>query len=670
MRHMPDCLLYSTDADLVRRVSAYASGMVRLHAITDAGEVRVGLSQWSAALLIVDLMCSEAEVIVRDALDEYPGVLVIALGTPRTDPALAAEAAGAFSVESRDVVRPRLQSLLRQADHCLRLMEENRFLREPSGGVDGAMVLPSAPRRTDGEELPLSFLKAFRHFADVDAFLDSIVRDLGQVARVSRVGVVCLDRRSRNYVFRAGVKCLTATRELVVADSHPFVRWLAMHAHVVNRRGVARIENTDSRLMLTRMLDELGAEAIVPLHGREELLGWCFVGHHVTGEPFGSADIEYLVSLVDHVALLLDNAMLHDEVAMQKTLAETVLHSIPVGIVAADAGGVVRWFNGAAEEMLAMPASDVVGQGVIRLGSRLAHVLSANEEVLSKPMTWEDRLSGKTLSATGRVLRSDGREFGRVAILHDLTQEQLLREQQDQVDRAVFWTELAAAMSHEVRNPLVAISTFAQLLPERYGDEEFRQKFSGLVADEIGRLNAMIDQINQFANPPQLQFSVTRIDVVLSKAVQFAVKQVDAPKVNIERLIEPGLPMLWADETALAECFAHLLMNAIEALKETKEPAIVIRVGRSGLSESGVRVVVSVEDNGRGIPDDDIQRLFSPFFTTKARGIGLGLPIAKRTLTDHNGEIRVESGKRGTTVTALLPVPVTEKAEYETSACS
>ena len=96
----------------------------------------------------------------------------------------------------------------------------------------------------------------------------------------------------------------------------------------------------------------------------------------------------------------------------------------------------------------------------------------------------------------------------------------------------------------------------------------------------------------------------------------------------------------------------------------------MIRVGRSGLSESGVRVVVSVEDNGRGIPDDDIQRLFSPFFTTKARGIGLGLPIAKRTLTDHNGEIRVESGKHGTTVTALLPVPVTEKAEYETSACS
>ncbi|MBL7116071.1 MAG: PAS domain-containing protein [Kiritimatiellae bacterium] len=670
MKHLPDCLLYSSDPDLVRRVSAYASGLVRFHVATDACEVRVGLSQWPTALLVVDLMCSESETIMRDVLEDCPGVLVIALGTARSEPALAAEAAGAFSVEARDVVRPRLQSILRQADQCLRLMEENRFLRDTSGLEDSAMVSSSAPHRRDGDELPLSFLKAFRHFADVDAFLDSIVRDLGQVARVSRVGVVCLNRRSQNYAFRAGVKCLAATRELSVADSHPFARWLAIHAHVVNRRGLARIDDADSRLMLTRMLDDLGAELIVPLHGREELLGWCFVGHHVTGEPFETADIERLVSLVDHVALLLDNAMLHDEVAMQKTLAETVLHSIPVGIVAADAGGVTRWFNGAAEEMLAMPASDVVGQGVIRLGSRLAHVLSANEEVLNKPMTWEDRLSGKTLSATGRVLRSDGREFGRVAILHDLTQEQLLREQQDQVDRASFWTELAAAMSHEVRNPLVAISTFAQLLPERYGDEEFRQKFSGLVADEIGRLNAMIDQINQFANPPKLQFSVARIDMVLSKAVQAAVKQVDAPKVNIERLIEPGLPMLWADEIALAECFAHVLMNAIEALSETKEPAIVIRVGRSGVSDSGVRVVVSIEDNGRGIPKDDLQRLFSPFFTTKARGIGLGLPIAKRTLTDHNGEIRVESGTHGTTVTALLPVPVTEKAEYETSTCS
>ena len=116
MKHMPDCLLYSSDADLVRRVSAYASGLVRLHAITDACEVLVGLSQWSTALLIVDLMCSESEHIMREALEDCPGVLVIALGPPRSEPALAAEAAGVFALESRDVVRPRLQSLLRQVD--------------------------------------------------------------------------------------------------------------------------------------------------------------------------------------------------------------------------------------------------------------------------------------------------------------------------------------------------------------------------------------------------------------------------------------------------------------------------------------------------------------------------------------------------------------------------
>jgi nitrogen-specific signal transduction histidine kinase len=220
-------------------------------------------------------------------------------------------------------------------------------------------------------------------------------------------------------------------------------------------------------------------------------------------------------------------------------------------------------------------------------------------------------------------------------------------------------------MSHEVRNPLVAISTFAQLLPERYEDEEFREQFSVLVAQEIGRLNGMIEQINTFANPPDLSFGPLRVEHVLSKAVSAAVRRNPVPSVRIERTIEPGLPDLWGDEHALVECFSHLITNAIEAVDETESPAIILRVGGTGRDDPPTILSITVRDNGRGLPQGISDRAFSPFYTTKARGIGLGLPIARRTVTDHGGDIQIDSSESGTAVVVSLPVRVTQKESDE-----
>jgi len=244
-----------------------------------------------------------------------------------------------------------------------------------------------------------------------------------------------------------------------------------------------------------------------------------------------------------------------------------------------------------------------------------------------------------------------------------------LRERQERVDRATFWTELAAAISHEVRNPLVAISTFAQLLPERYNDPEFRGEFGGLAVREIARLNAMIDQINAFANPGELTFTELDIADVIRRATQ-QVAAATRTAIPIRPVIGASLPGVRGDASALAEAIAHLITNAVEALEGAHEPSITVSADLDGRGNGSRQLLVRVQDNGPGIRPEVVDKVFSPFCTLKARGIGLGLPIARRTITDHNGRLEIETGRGGTTVTIRLPASLACKDRMHEAAYS
>jgi len=328
----------------------------------------------------------------------------------------------------------------------------------------------------------------------------------------------------------------------------------------------------------------------------------------------------------------------------------------PIGVVAVDADEIVRWFNKGAEQILDLGAGDVLNGPASKLDSRLADSLTrcARGEDRKEPVEWTDPLTKRSLSVLARRLANGDEGLGAVAIIRDLTHERLLRERQDQVERAAFWTELAAAISHEVRNPLVAISTFAQLLPERYADSEFRDKFSELVTHEVGRLSGLIDQIDAFANPRQLAFKPLSIGAVVKRALKMARSQVEENGCRIETSLA-RMPRIRGDEAALTECFAHLITNALEAVEEVKNPVLRITTGKEDMEDGKDAAAIRFADNGSGIPLQISGKIFSPFCTMKARGIGLGLPIVKRTVTDHDGNVSIETGDKGTCVTVTLP---------------
>jgi PAS domain S-box-containing protein len=656
----PICILYSQDADLVRRMKAFLSALAQVRHVSSPDRLDAVLQQNSPAILVLDLRAKEARDLLEQIQAALPEILVIALGTLRSEPLREVENSGVYASEDLQIDRRRLQALVTRGFDHLRVLQENRDLREhavaPYAAPESARRSELSLERRDPALPLLRFPRVFRRFDNVEALLANLVESVADATGIGRVGIFSKIRQSDRYRLRAGLRCLPETYEIEYGERDALVRWFELHAHLICRANLPQVEPAQ-RALMRRALDSFAAEVIVPLHAGGRIIGWLFFGHRVTGERFESSDLEGLMGLAEHVATVLENALLNEEVTVQKTLAETLLKSIPPGIVATDEEANIRWFNPTAEQILGVDARDALNQPIEAVGGKLAAFLRETLEARENlpPRQWIDANTRRSLSVETRRLVDQKTALGAVAVVHDLTAEDNLRQKQDLVDRAAFWTDLAASMSHEIRNPLVAIKTFAQLLPERFDDADFRKDFNEIVVQEIDRLDKIITQINNFAHPSELVMKPVDVRTSVKKAIELAKTRVAKNGVAIDTTLPNDLPRVLGDEDALAEAFAHLVANAAEATSGQTKPRITLAAKPIREAGRASGVVITIQDNGRGISPDLREKIFSPFCTTKARGMGLGLPIVKRTVFDHNGRVDIDSNPHGTSVSIMLP---------------
>jgi hypothetical protein len=317
----PICILYSQDADLVRRVKAFLSALAQVRHVSSADRLDAVLQQNSPAILLLDLRAKEALDLLEQIRAALPEILVIALGTLRSEPLREVESAGVYAADDLQIDRRRLQGLVSRGFDHLRILQENRDLREHT-------MVPYAPepvRRLDGPPerrdpaLPLlRFPRVFRRFDNVEALLENVVESVADATGVGRVGIFSKIRQSDHYRLRAGLRCLPETYEIEYGERDALVRWFELHAHLICRANLAHVD-PPQRAIMRRALDTFAAEVIVPLHAGGRIIGWVFFGHRVTGQRFESSELEGLMVLAEHVSTVLENALLNEEIVVQKT---------------------------------------------------------------------------------------------------------------------------------------------------------------------------------------------------------------------------------------------------------------------------------------------------------------------------------------------------------------
>jgi two-component system, NtrC family, sensor histidine kinase HydH len=225
-----------------------------------------------------------------------------------------------------------------------------------------------------------------------------------------------------------------------------------------------------------------------------------------------------------------------------------------------------------------------------------------------------------------------------------------LQENLRRLDRLANLGLVSASIAHEIKNGLVAISTFVELLLQKGDDQEMTE----VVRRELRRIDSLVTQMLRFAAPKPKAFATIQIHQLLDHSVRLLEHQMSGRLIALDRNYQAEPDTLRADESQLQQAFMNLLLNALEAVGSNGELSISTEniIGADGVK----RLKISIRDTGSGITPENLTHLFEPFFTTKKNGTGLGLSITRRIIEEHRGTIEVKSepGTGSTFIVSLL----------------
>jgi PAS domain S-box-containing protein len=317
------------------------------------------------------------------------------------------------------------------------------------------------------------------------------------------------------------------------------------------------------------------------------------------------------------------------------------------------------------------------------LGRPMAEVLRAHPEVVRiltgiydlhlLPNRVELRLrpSGKVIGYTLTLVRDDdGAVVGAAMFFKDLTRVEQLEERERLRDRLAAVGEMAAAIAHEVKNPLAGIEVMAGLLRRRLQDAEAQTALADII-NEAKMANAIVQEVLEFVRPMRLLVEHTGVADAVQAAVQLADTQARRGDVAIDVEVPADLPLIQGDQHQLAQLFTNLLTNAYEAMEgrgQVRITATRVRIDDGGDGRDAVQV--DVTDDGPGMTREVAEHSFAPFYTTKAQGSGLGLAIVRKIVDAHDGQIDLKTAPgRGTTIRVTLPTRAIEEHHGPDSHC-
>ena len=353
----------------------------------------------------------------------------------------------------------------------------------------------------------------------------------------------------------------------------------------------------------------------------------------------------------------------------QRAYLTAVLERLSAGVLGLDREGVLRTANRAAEAILDAPLSQYRGQhlSVLRrdrpalaplLDPILAHVREGlrewREEVvldMAEKNRGEER---RVLMLRGAELSASGDETGVVAVFDDLT---LLNRAQ----RDAAWSEVARRLAHEVKNPLTPIQLAAERLRRRFigrlpaEETELLDRATHTIINQVEALKTLVNAFGDYARPPQIQTRPLSLHALISEVLDLYEND---QRIQLTRRFAPADPALRADAGRLRQLLHNLIKNSLEAIGDTRKPHI--EVSTQEISDgTHLWVELVIADNGPGLPESFDERWFEPYTTSKTRGTGLGLAVAKKIAEEHGGTIRAENRAAGGAMFVLrLPCDV------------
>jgi two-component system sensor histidine kinase AtoS len=256
------------------------------------------------------------------------------------------------------------------------------------------------------------------------------------------------------------------------------------------------------------------------------------------------------------------------------------------------------------------------------------------------------------IAGTSLLMGGDGTPGGALAIFQDITEIKALEEKLRQADRLAALGTLSAGLAHEIKNPLSAIKTFVQLLPQKMGNSSFMEKFHITVPREIDRINHLVEDLLELTRRRVRPPVDLKVDSLIHQVIDLHGEELKRKQIAFQDHLDKTIPLVHGDAETLYRAFSNLIINAIQAMPNGGTLTLSSRVDFPSCS-----LEITFRDTGIGMDETTAKNIFNPFFTTKDKGAGLGLALTRKIIEDHRGTIEAVSRKGvGTTFTVHLPV--------------
>jgi len=320
---------------------------------------------------------------------------------------------------------------------------------------------------------------------------------------------------------------------------------------------------------------------------------------------------------------------------MRKDAFFDILEHLPIGVMLGDKDGSVYFANQVAFGYLGIDSDGLMGINIDGL---------IDDKSGKKEIMLSSKGDQKKTIKLHKIALSDGTYM---VNMEDISEVHQLQQEMLKMDRLASVGELTSGIAHEIRNPLAGIKTTAQALSEEMPRSDHRSAYVSRIILEIDRLNKLLLSFFDFAKPKALNLKYCDLKNIIENAV-YMVK--DTAKDNHVQIIEfypTTKAVIKADSDMIQQVLMNIFINAIQAVDQGGKMEI-------HLTERSTFMDITISDNGKGIPGNLRSRIYDPFFTTKPKGIGLGLSISYRIIKMHSGDISFESSPQGTIFTISL----------------
>lgn len=438
---------------------------------------------------------------------------------------------------------------------------------------------------------------------------------------------------------------------LLSCDALP--SWYRRNRRVLTRAELASWPDRQMAVQVDREMGLFGGQIALPLMVRGRLSGILMLGERVLGEGYSESQVEMLFAVTNYVAMAAEGIELHEELGRAKSYTDRIVENMSAGMITLGSDERIAVCNPYAAEVLGLSRAEVEGADLRVLPSPLGDMLYAALRSPHHATSGEEvTIKGGTITlrvTTSTLLDDRGTPLGSILILADITAEKELARERSRLEQLNVLNRIIGRIAHEVKNPLTAVKTYAELMSGGRADEQLAQFWSQTVLPEIDHLDELLKNLLRMVEQPEPHIEIARPEDLIGSALDVLPMPEEIKRQAFDLQVKDGVPAVMVDPTPTRDALSYLLRY----LAGSRPHPVEINV--DWRPEEPSQVIVTMKSRARVNGEFDPTTIFDPLHAMQDPDIDLGPVISQKIITNQHGEVEAFNEEGRITMRVVLP---------------